>query len=75
MEPWRPVVDAFVREKEWEQFAVEEKHMMQRLVTKEVTLRGQKQSVPNAIRMYVNSVFQALNHNDISQVYFFNHEL
>ncbi|MDU2184011.1 MAG: type II CRISPR-associated endonuclease Cas1 [Negativicoccus succinicivorans] len=35
MEPWRPVVDAFVREKEWEQFAVEEKHMMQRLVTRE----------------------------------------
>lgn len=75
MEPWRPVVDAFVREKEWEQFAVEEKHMMQRLVTQEVIFRGQKQSVPNAIRMYVNSVFQALNHDDISQVHFFSHEL
>jgi CRISPR-associated endonuclease Cas1 subtype II len=71
MEPYRILVDRMVRRKMPEKFEAEEKHWMLELVNTEITVAGKSEYVPNAIKIYVRSVFDAINDNDISEIKFY----
>jgi hypothetical protein len=44
---------------------------MLELVEMKVTMDGKTEYVPNAIKIYVRSVFDAMNDNDISEIKFY----
>jgi hypothetical protein len=41
------------------------------LVNTEVSIAGKKEFVPNAIKLYVRSIFDAINDNDISEIKYY----
>jgi CRISPR-associated endonuclease Cas1 subtype II len=71
MEPFRILVDRMVKRDMPERFETEEKHRMLELVEMKVTMDGKTEYVPNAIKIYVRSVFDAMNDNDISEIKFY----
>jgi CRISPR-associated endonuclease Cas1 subtype II len=71
MEPFRIVVDRMVRQRMPDEFQTEEKHWMMELVNAEIIIAGKKEYLPNAIKIYVRSVFDAINDNDISEIKFY----
>ncbi len=75
MEPYRPLVDALVRERKPEVFDTEEKHAMLGLMDQRVLLNNRQEVVPNAIRQYCRSVFNAIEENDASLIRFYENEL
>jgi hypothetical protein len=54
-----------------ERFETDEKHRMLDLVNAEVSIAGKTEYLPNAIKIYVRSVFDAINDNDISEIKFY----
>ncbi len=75
MEPFRPLVDQLVKKMNPVIFEKEEKQGVLRIIHHEVTIGGQKELVENAVKIYVRSVFDALNDQDISLIKFYNNEL
>lgn len=75
MEPFRPVVDKMVIENGFEKFEKEEKHIMLGLLQTELMISGKKEFFLNAIKIYVRSVFDAINEKDISLIRFYSDEL
>ena len=75
MEPFRPVVDKKVIENGFEKFDKEEKHIMLGLLQSELIISGKKEFFLNAIKIYVRSVFDAINEKDISLIRFYSDEL
>jgi CRISPR-associated endonuclease Cas1 subtype II len=71
MEPFRILVDRMVKQDMPEKFETHEKHRMIEIVNTEVSIAGKKEYVPNAIKIYVRSVFDAINDNDISEIKFY----
>jgi CRISPR-associated endonuclease Cas1 subtype II len=71
MEPFRILVDRIVRRDIPEKFEAEEKRRMLEIVNGEVGIAGKKEYIPNAIKIYVRSVFDAINDNDISEINFY----
>lgn len=75
MEPFRVLVDRRVCDLKPQRFEKEEKHEILGLFQEEVVIDGRSEFIPNAIRIYVRSVFNALNDHDLSQIKFFENEL
>lgn len=75
MEPFRPIVDKVVYENSFEIFETEEKHTILSILQKEVTIKGKREFMVNAIKIYVRSVFDALNEKDISLINYYTNEL
>ena len=75
MEPFRPIVDRVVVDNNFEKFDVEEKRIMLSILEKEVTINGRVEVLVNAIKIYIKSVFDALNDKDISLIRFYVNEL
>ena len=75
MEPFRPLVDMHVVDLAPEKFEQTEKKFMLELLQHEVLINGRKELVTNAIKIYVKSVFNALNDNDIAQIQFYQYDL
>jgi CRISPR-associated endonuclease Cas1 subtype II len=71
MEPFRVLVDRVVKREMPERFETDEKHRMLDLVNAEVSIAGKTEYLPNAIKIYVRSVFDAINDNDISEIKFY----
>ncbi len=71
MEPLRIIVDRFVCGHTYAQFGVEEKHELLQMMYLEVGIDNMKQYLPNAIKIYVKSVFDALNDRDSSRILFY----
>lgn len=66
MEPFRPIIDKKVLE-------IDEKHFKEELIellTSDVMIAGQKQTLTNAISIYCNSIFSALNSGNVCQIKF-----
>ena len=57
MEPYRALIDREVINMQPEKFETEEKHMLLRLFDNSLKINNQIQSVSNAIKIYVQSVF------------------
>jgi CRISPR-associated endonuclease Cas1 subtype II len=71
MEPFRIIIDRMVKDEMPEKFETEEKHHMLNVVNQEVMIAAKREYVPNAIKIYVRSVFDAINDNDISEIKFY----
>lgn len=74
MEPFRVLVDRIVRRNMPKQFESEDKHRILDMVNTEVYMNDKKEYVPNAIKIYVKSVFDAINDKDISEIKFYEIE-
>lgn len=68
MEPFRPLVDRKVYDLAPKEFGTEEKKLMLELTEQQVMMEGQKQYLPNAIRIYVKSVLEVLNEEADSRI-------
>ena len=75
MEPFRVIVDRKVKEYMPEKFDKEEKKLILELLSDEFVIDGKKQTLLNAIKIYVKSVIVAIEDNDISVIKFYNYEL
>lgn len=75
MEPFRILVDREVVNLSLAQFEHAEKMRLVDILNQEIRIDGKTQYVNNAIRIYVKSVFDALNENDSSPIRFYQFEL
>ena len=75
MEPFRPIVDRYVYRMNPDEFEIEEKHKMIAMMQQEVVIDGRTENISNAIKIYVRSVFEALNDKDVSLIKFYEDEL
>lgn len=71
MEPFRILVDRLVYESRFAKFETEEKRNILCLFEQEVTIDGQVQLFSNAVKIYVRSVFQALNERESDKILFY----
>lgn len=72
MEPFRIVVDRYVRSEMFSFFGKEEKHYMWRILEETVQIDGNTQTVSNAIKIYTRSVFEAINDMDPFKIKFYS---
>lgn len=75
MEPFRPMVDRMVYAMDLKKFDHEEKMELVDFLNKKIYINNQEQYVNNAVKIYVKSVFDALNDEDISKLRFYTYEL
>ena len=75
MEPFRPLIDMIVFKMDPRQFEIGEKRSIISLLNYEVTIEGKRQYVGNAIKIYCQSVFDALCKGDIGLIRFYQDEL
>lgn len=71
MEPFRIVVDRYVKKMGFCVFESEQKHEMCRIFEQVLEIDGNKQYLCNAIRVYVHGVFDALNNHDTAMLKFY----
>lgn len=74
IEPFRVLVDEKVYLNMLDKFEKEEKMMMLDVLNNQVKIDGKRQYVNNAIKIYVNSIFEALEEKDISKIKFLDYE-
>ena len=70
MEPFRVLVDRYVYASGFTEFSVEEKHTMLELLQQEMRINNTRQVLNNGIKIYVKSVFDAINEKDLSLITF-----
>lgn len=75
MEPCRPIIDYHVKLLLPEKFEHEEKVELLQVLNEEVIMVNRRETLNNAIKIYVRSVFDALNENDLSMIKFIKYEL
>ena len=75
MEPFRPIVDLWVKNMRLDTFEHAEKMEILRMLQKEVLIAGRKEYVSNAIKIYCKSIFDALSDKDTSLIKFYENEL
>ena len=75
MEPFRILVDRAVYEMQPQIFEHEEKMKLVDILNSEVYMEGRREYVSNAIKIYVRSIFEALEDDDISLIKFYRNEL
>ncbi len=75
MEPFRILVDKLVHQMSPIKFEHDEKVKLIQLLNQEVIIGNRKEVVTNAIKIYIKSIFDALNENDVSLIKFYRHEL
>lgn len=74
MEPFRILVDEMVYDNQFSKFEIDEKHYMWNVLQRDVLIDGCKQNVLNALKIYIHSVFEAINDEDVSNIRFFSTE-
>lgn len=75
MEPFRILVDRRIYEMELEEFSIDEKREVVRLLNKTVEINGRNETVNNAIKIYCKSVFDAIENKNLSNIKFYRYEL
>lgn len=70
MEPFRVLIDRIVVEMQPNEFGTEEKRELLSVMKKEAVIGDTKQILPNAVKLYVRSILEALNRGDISLIQF-----
>lgn len=71
MEPFRVLVDRYVHQNMFSQFSADEKHMMLEILQQEIGINNTRQTLVNGIKIYVKSVFDAINEKDLSLIAFY----
>lgn len=75
MEPFRPIIDGFVKKADFCSFDTAEKREMLTLLNQEFTINERKETLLNTIRLYVRSAFNALETGDASCIKTYYYEL
>ncbi len=75
MEPFRPLVDLAVLGLKPDKFEHDEKVVMLKVLSSEVIINARREFVTNALKIYVKSVFDALEASDASLIRFYMNEL
>jgi CRISPR/Cas system-associated endonuclease Cas1 len=75
MEPFRPMIDREVSTMKLDAFEHDEKVQIVQILNQQILLDGMTQYMPNAIRIYCKSLFDALEERDISKIRFPGYEL
>ena len=75
MEPFRAIVDRKVKEYMPQKFEKDEKRAILELLSKEFLVDGKRQTLLNTIKIYVKSILDAIENNDISSIKFWSYEL
>lgn len=75
MEPFRPIVDGFVKKLSPETFGTEEKRKLQSLLNTEMMIEDRRQTLFNTVRIYTKSVLEAIEAEDISLIKLYRYEL
>lgn len=75
MEPFRPFVDACVLDMDLTTFGHEEKMELVKLLNEKIMIDEREQYILNGARIYTQSVFSALNNEDVSLIIFPSYEL
>lgn len=70
MEPFRILVDRKVVDMQPNEFGKDEKRELLSLMEKELVIVNTKQVLPNAVKLYVRSVTEALNQGEVSLIQF-----
>lgn len=70
MEPVRIVVDEFVYKHEFQTFETEEKHLLASILNESVHINHTEQNLLNAVKIYVKSIFDALNKDRLEEIHF-----
>ncbi len=70
IEPFRPIVDAKVKNMQPDKFEKEEKIKLIELLNSEVIIENRANTLINAVKLYSKSVFSATEQNDISLIQF-----
>lgn len=68
MESFRPIIDNFARTENFTKFESEEKHAVVNLLNMRIGINKSSQYLSNAVGVYVNSVFNALDAGDIGKI-------
>jgi CRISPR-associated endonuclease Cas1 subtype II len=71
MEPFRILVDRWIVSHSIEEFSLTEKHKMVELLQSEVKIAGTKRVFTDAVGLYVQSVFKAMEEADVSLICFY----
>lgn len=71
MEPFRVLVDRRVQKMQPDSFESKEKYALWDILNQTVLINNTSQTVLNAIKLYVHSVFDALNDNDTARIRFY----
>ena len=71
MEPFRILVDRYVFSSRITAFSVEEKHKMLEILQQEIGINNTRQVLTNGIKIYVRSIFDAINEKDLSLITFY----
>jgi CRISPR-associated endonuclease Cas1 subtype II len=71
MEPFRPLVDRYVLNSEFEFFLQPEKHKMLEVLNLVVEINGSQQNLSQAINVYCSSVLRALNNDNLDLIEFY----
>lgn len=75
MEPFRPIIDCFVKNQNLDKFETEEKHQLLSILSREFIIDGKRQTLLNTIKIYVKSVIEAIEECDPSFIKFYRYEL
>ena len=75
IEPFRPIVDRFVKEMNPEKFEHEEKMTILSLLNYEFLIDDRKQTLLNTIKIYTKSIFDAIEMENVSIIKFYHYEL
>ena len=75
MEPFRPIVDRFVKLLNPQKFETEEKRQILSILNQEFVIDGRKQTLLNTMKIYAKSVFDAVEQGDASCIRFYKYEL
>lgn len=75
MEPFRPIIDRFVKQQNPLQFETKEKRELLSLLSSEFTIEGKTQTLLNTVKIYAKSVFNALESEDPSLIKLYRYEL
>ena len=68
MEPYRILVDRYVMDQKFTEFTTREKHTVLGFLNTDVRIDNTTQMLTNAIKIYVRSVFDALNDGDPAKI-------
>ena len=71
MEPFRVLVDIEILKNNIAEFGVEQKRILVNTINNSVIIRDTEQTVLNAIKIYVKSVFDAINEENVELIKFF----
>lgn len=75
MEPLRAIIDRRVKSVLPQKFEGEEKRSILELLSEEFIIENRKQTLLNTIKIYIKSVFDAIENNDIARIKFYRYEL